>query len=46
MVLEMLKKEYLNIANSEILMVGDLIEKDIAPAKELGLKTALAKYGL
>ena len=26
-------------------MVGDSIEKDIVPAKELGLKTALAKYG-
>ena len=45
MVLEMLKKEYLNIANSEILMVGDSIERDIVPAKELGLRTALAKYG-
>jgi len=45
MALEMLKKECLDIANSEILMVGDSIEKDIVPAKELGLKTALAKYG-
>ena len=43
--LEMLRKECPDIANSEILMVGDSIEKDIVPAKELGLKTALAKYG-
>jgi putative hydrolase of the HAD superfamily len=41
----MLRKEFPDIANSEILMVGDSIEKDIVPAKELGLKTALAKYG-
>jgi FMN phosphatase YigB (HAD superfamily) len=41
----MLRKECPEIANSEILMVGDSIEKDMAPAKELGLKTALAKYG-
>ena len=41
----MLRKEYPDIANSEILMVGDSIEKDIVPAKELGLRTALAKYG-
>jgi FMN phosphatase YigB (HAD superfamily) len=39
------RKECQDIANSEILMVGDSIEKDIVPAKELGLKTALAKYG-
>ena len=43
--LEMLRKECPDIANSEILMVGDSIEKDIVPAKELGLRTALAKYG-
>jgi HAD superfamily hydrolase (TIGR01549 family) len=43
--LEMLRKECPDIANSEILMVGDSIEKDIVPAKKLGLKTALAKYG-
>ena len=43
--LEMLRKDYPDVVNSEILMVGDSIEKDIMPAKELGLKTALAKYG-
>jgi len=43
--LEMLRKECPDIANSEILMVGDSTEKDIMPAKELGLRTALAKYG-
>ena len=43
--LEMLRKECPDIANSEILMVGDSIERDMVPAKELGLRTALAKYG-
>ena len=43
--LEMLRKECPDIANSEILVVGDSILRDIVPAKELGLKTALAKYG-
>ena len=43
--LEMLRKECPDIENSEILMVGDSIEKDIIPAKKLGLITALAKYG-
>ena len=41
----MIRKECLDIANSEILMVGDSIEKDIVPAKELGLRTELATYG-
>lgn len=43
--LKKLKTESPNIANSEILMVGDSIEKDLNPAKKLGLKTLLAKYG-
>ena len=43
--LEMLRKECPEITNSEVLMVGDSIDRDIVPAKELGLKTALAKYG-
>jgi putative hydrolase of the HAD superfamily len=43
--LDMLRKECPGISNSEILMVGDSIEKDILPAKELGLKTAIAEYG-
>ena len=43
--LEMLRKECLDIANSEILMVGGSIERDIVPAKKLGLRTAHAKYG-
>jgi hypothetical protein len=37
MALEMLKKECPDIANSEILMGGDSIERDIVPAKELTL---------
>ena len=40
-----LKKELPDIKESEILMVGDSIERDIQPAKQLGMKTALAKYG-
>ena len=43
--LEILKKEVPDIMNSEILMVGDSIERDLLPAKKLGLKTALSKYG-
>ena len=45
LVLQFLRKELPGIANSEILMVGDSIERDVAPAKQLGLKTAWAKYG-
>ena len=29
----------------EIIMVGDSIKRDLIPAKLLGLKTAIAKYG-
>jgi putative hydrolase of the HAD superfamily len=43
--LELLRKELLNIENGEILMVGDSLERDILPAKQLGLKTALSLYG-
>lgn len=39
------KKELPDVAESEILMVGDSIERDIQPAKQFGIKTALAKYG-
>ncbi len=45
MALSMLRKEMPNLSSSEVLMVGDSIEKDINPAKNLGLKTALSKYG-
>jgi HAD superfamily hydrolase (TIGR01549 family) len=40
-----LRKELPDLVNSEILMVGDSIERDMKPAKKLGLKTALSKYG-
>jgi putative hydrolase of the HAD superfamily len=43
--LNRLKREVPGIANSEILMVGDSIERDLVPAKKLGLQTALSKYG-
>lgn len=43
--LDKLRKEVLDLKNSEILMVGDSIERDMEPAKKLGLRTALAKYG-
>ena len=39
------KKEIPDIKNSEILMVGDSIKRDLIPATKLGLKTAIAKYG-
>ena len=42
---ELLKKDVPDITNSEILMVGDSIERDLNPATKLGLKTAIAKYG-
>ncbi len=40
-----LKKELPDVKEPEILMVGDSVERDVQPAKKLGLKTALAKYG-
>jgi putative hydrolase of the HAD superfamily len=43
--LENLRKELPGIANDEILMIGDSLERDIIPAKKLGLLTALSKYG-
>lgn len=43
--LEMLRKELPGITNGEVLMVGDSMERDLVPAKKLGLKTALSKYG-
>lgn len=43
--IDLLKQETRNINNDEILMVGDSIERDIIPAKKLGLQTALSKYG-
>ncbi len=43
--LSMLKSEFPDLLNSEILMVGDSVERDLVPAKNLGLRTALCKYG-
>lgn len=43
--LKLLRKELPDIANSEILMVGDSLERDVIPAKKFGLKAAWAKYG-
>ena len=43
--IKQLKKESPNIKDSEILMVGDSMERDLTPAKQLGLRTALALYG-
>ena len=40
-----LKEKIPEIENDEILMVGDSIDRDLHPAKKLGLNTALAKYG-
>jgi putative hydrolase of the HAD superfamily len=35
----------LGLKPEEIMMIGDSIEKDILPAKKLGIKTVLARYG-
>lgn len=43
--LKLLRKELPDVANSEILMVGDSLERDVIPAKKFGLKAAWAKYG-
>ncbi len=43
--LDKLRTETPGLANSEVLMVGDSITRDMEPAKKLGLKTALSKYG-
>jgi putative hydrolase of the HAD superfamily len=43
--LQLLRKEMPDIANSEILMVGDSTMRDLEPAKKIGLKTALSRYG-
>ena len=42
--LQMLRKEMPNIANSEILVVGDSVDRDILPAKKLGFQAALSNY--
>jgi putative hydrolase of the HAD superfamily len=43
--IDKLRKELPGLDNSEILMVGDSIQRDMEPAKKLGLKTAISKYG-
>ena len=43
--LELIRKQIPDIKNGEILMVGDSITRDLNPAKKLGMRTALAKYG-
>jgi phosphoglycolate phosphatase len=43
--LETLKKQMPSISNTEILMVGDSVERDIVPAAGMGLQTALCMYG-
>jgi FMN phosphatase YigB (HAD superfamily) len=43
--LDLLKKELPDIKPDEVLMVGDSVERDIAPAGKLGFQTALATYG-
>jgi putative hydrolase of the HAD superfamily len=43
--LDTLRREIPDIASSEILMGGDSIKRDLLPAKKLGLRTALCKYG-
>jgi len=42
---KLLKKEIPDISTVEVLMVGDSVTRDIVPAKKLGMKTALSRYG-
>ncbi len=37
--------DMLELKPSEIMMVGDWVSRDIIPAKRVGMKTALARYG-
>lgn len=37
--------EKLGLKKEEVLVVGDSIKRDVNPAKKLGIKTVLAKYG-
>ena len=43
--LKLLRQSISNIQPQEIIMVGDSMERDLVPAKKLGLRTALSKYG-
>ena len=43
--LDYLRKELPELTSSEVLMVGDSVERDLCPAKNLGLKTAFSIYG-
>ncbi|MBK5133612.1 HAD hydrolase-like protein [Candidatus Bathyarchaeota archaeon] len=43
--IKLLNKEIPDIKNSEILMMGDSINRDLKPAVKLGLRTAVAKNG-
>lgn len=43
--LKILRQILPDIKNSEVAMVGDSFTRDIAPAKKLGLRTVMAKYG-
>ena len=38
--------EKLKMKPEEILVVGDRLSRDILPAKNLGMKTVLARYGM
>ncbi|MDD3792604.1 MAG: HAD hydrolase-like protein [Candidatus Bathyarchaeota archaeon] len=42
---KLLKKEIPDISPNEVLMVGDSVKRDIVPAKQLGMKAALSRYG-
>jgi putative hydrolase of the HAD superfamily len=43
--LDYLRKSLPELSSSDVLMVGDSVERDLCPAKSLGLKTALSLYG-
>jgi phosphoglycolate phosphatase-like HAD superfamily hydrolase len=43
--LETLKRQVPSLTNGETLVVGDSIERDVVPAANLGLQTAVCTYG-
>jgi phosphoglycolate phosphatase-like HAD superfamily hydrolase len=43
--LNIIRKQMPLILPSEVLMVGDSMQRDLLPAKKCGFRTALAKYG-
>ena len=43
--MELLRKEFPDLTNKDVMMVGDSVPRDVLPARKLGLRTALCTYG-